>query len=381
MGLLEVIGDLFGDKEENIEKHPALNEITIMTYNFNGGFSNDIIKLINRANEDASITIVFNCGKATTNLEQTFCKLFKNINKNIRIYIIANPNTHIKILQLNDILYAGSMNFSSTADSVDKSNLDDFRDSYYNHEILFHFHKGGKDIVSGVIDKLKKTGNSKCFYITKFNYKEQFISHLDYKNIFSKISQDKARKKEIVTSQTNSEMNKFIKTLIEEIVRTHFIQTFGLDLKAMLNNELLQYDDAKKIKKYFKYKSNINDFIETLIDFEFDGAIEDDDGTLKMQIKEYLKNILETRSEELKSLDFNEEKLREEIISKRYDHDNGEGVQDLYGNESEKEFDKRIALNIKLTHEFIVTTLQEISDEIYHEGFYSLPFFTKKIQD
>jgi len=386
LGLLEVINDSFLKKKLS----KKLNEITIMTYAIKTNFSSDVLSMIRMANDNALITIAFKYekeeienNKGGNNIEKAFEDIF-SINENISINVIANPNTHIKLLQLDDVLYTGSMNFSSTADSVNKSTWGDLKDSYYNHEVIFHFNEGGRDISRGVIKKLKHTDDSVCFTISIKNFKKELGKHLNDARFIkgnTKIKDDKIRRNELISKQKNHEMELFIKDLIEEIVRNELIDKFGLEIQITLNEYSLEYDDAKKIVTYFTDLSNREEFIESLIESGFKNAIEgnEDEDEIKEYVRVGLANILNSSSEYLCELMMDEASLREDILSERLDYDTGECVEDLFGEKSEYRLEKQIENNKKAVFEFIVDLIQELSEEIYNEKFYSLPFFTKKI--
>lgn len=377
LSLLEVIGD----HHCYTKKSSVLNEITIMTYNIRGRFSKDVIEIIRRADENALITIVFNSGKATKDIIGSFEGIFQ-VAKKIKINVISNPSTHIKLLQLNDNLYVGSMNFSSTADSVDES--EDFPYSYFNHELMFHFDEGGRDIARGIIEKLKETEGSKCFSISGENYAKEIDRQLNDEvrvKEYASVKSDKIRKTMLATRKKYEEMSSFIRPLIEEIVREEVVSNFGLEIQSTFNESLLEYEEAAKIINYFKEDSNVVEFVESLVENGFEGAIEgrSDEDEVKNNIKEELVNILTLNNIPLSDLETNEEVIRENILSERLDYDDGEGVEELFGERSEEKLEEEIEHNKKAAYKFIDGLITELSQKIYEDKFFSFDFFQKKM--
>lgn len=377
LSLLEVIGD----HHCHTKKASILNEITIMTYNIRGRFSNDVIEIIRRVDENALITIVFNSGKATADIIGSFEKIFQ-VAKKIKINVISNPSTHIKLLQLNDALYAGSMNFSSTADSVDRSK--NHPDSYFNHELIFHFDEGGRAITRGIIEKLKELDDSKCFSISQENYVKEIDRHLNDKiraKEFTSVKGDKIRKRKLSIRKKYEEMNSFIRPLIEEVVRNEVVVNFGLEVHSTFNESLLEYEEAARIINYFKSDNNVVEFVESLIEVAFRGAVEgsSNEEDAKDNIKEELVDILTSNNIPLGDLETNEDVIRETILSERLDYDNGEGVEGLFGERSEEKLEEMIEYNKKAAYEFLDSLITELSQKIYEDGFFSFNFFQKKM--
>ncbi|AZG72218.1 hypothetical protein [Shewanella livingstonensis] len=142
-------------------KKSKVSTLTVMTYIVGDRFPNVIHDFIENAEDGLTLNVAFCCeyvNNAKKDKKQLdgLIKAFEGIlaYKHVdSIEIIANPHTHIKLLQCDDDLFVGSMNFSSTSEDTKASEDEKHYKNHRNYELMLHLGSGHK-LATCIWDKL-----------------------------------------------------------------------------------------------------------------------------------------------------------------------------------------------------------------------------------
>lgn len=380
-GLLEATGDSL--KKKLTEEASPIESITVMTYTIKKKFSGDVLKILSKAHSKTAITVVFchrNVKKTEDidNITNAFERIF-DINSNITINVIVNQNTHIKMLQIDDALFVGSMNFSSSADAVDEKTHNSSLESYYHHEVLFHFNQGGKQLSHNLVKTIAKLDDSISFSISKYNFTSVIQSHLQYSDMAT-IDKDRARKKSLINNRID-EVKKFMPELIRQRLSLTFRGMLEIGDYIKVNTHEISSDEVKKIVNFFCLNEGCNKFITSIVDGKISKYIsvnlsslcDDDDmkDELALDFKNDLYQIIEYNKETyLDDLIINDEKIKDIIIQERYDGDDGEDIP--WGEQSETHYEEHHEYNKQQVLDFMNGLLDDLRDYIYENEHYNI---------
>lgn len=141
--------ETFADARHLVKKSKICT-LTIMTYIVGDSFPNVIHDLIDNAEDGLTLNVALCCER--TNNSQKDKKQLDSIISSFKgllayrqvdsIQIIANPNTHIKLLLCDDELFIGSMNFSSTSEDTKASEEAGHFKDLRNYELMVHLGSG-----------------------------------------------------------------------------------------------------------------------------------------------------------------------------------------------------------------------------------------------
>lgn len=386
-GLLEVTGDSLRNKLT--EEASPIDSITVMTYTIKKKFSGDVLNILSKAHSKTAITVVF-CHrnvkktKDINNIANAFNKIFE-VNGNITINVIANKSTHIKMLQIDDSLFIGSMNFSSTADAVDENTHNYPLESYYHHEVLFHFNQGGKQFSNNLAKKIAKLDDSISFSVSKDNFTSVIQSHLQYSDMAT-IDKDRARKRLLINKRMD-EVKKFTPELIRQQLSLTFREILEIDDYLKVDSHEISSDEINKIVNFFCFNDGCNKFTTSIVDGQSSKFIsvnlsslcdenedEDEDDMkdeLAFDFKIDLCQIIEDNKETyLDDLIINDDKIKDIIILERYDGDDGEDIP--WGELSETHYEEYQESNKQQVFEFINCLLDDLRDYIYENEHYNI---------
>ncbi|ORM61557.1 hypothetical protein PRCB_11050 [Pantoea rodasii] len=396
VGLRELMGDRFPDANQTGLTRPT--EITVMTYTVMNSFSSDVLEIIKNAASNPSISIFFcyyeslkkyEIEKQITGVITAFESLFACRN-NVKVKIVVNPHTHIKLLQVDDSLYMGSMNFSSTADAINMSTLQDTRLSYHNHEVLFHYEGGGRDFTHVIAKKIEDMSESVIFEVCSTSYKDEIIAGLK-KCTKKTIGMGKEiRKKQDLSLQKENQARflKVVSSYISQGVR----EVLNINNHLKLLEEVFADDEVEQTIDYFKNhsaESFIGALLSTtsagfiilttqndIIDDEDEDEDEDEDNFEDTWFIEYLAEIAESYTEDLRALITDENEALEKVSEDRLDYDDGEGEVPL-GKKTYKSYNEMMSNN----KSEVLTALKHLIDElalfIIDQNRYNVSFFIK----
>ncbi|MBT0726027.1 hypothetical protein HGT73_01300 [Rosenbergiella australiborealis] len=386
-GLKELMGNRFPHEKKTSCSLPE--EITVITYTVVNAFSADVTELIKRASEKASLRIAF-CyqGKNISGIISAFNKLFES-RQDLTIQVIVNPHTHIKMLQVDDTLYMGSMNYSSTADSAQNDGLTDEKESFFNHEVLFYFNRGGKRFSENLFNKIRGLTDSIDFEINRSNYRSKLTQYLQER---TRTTIGRTRETKLLQQRALDEKNtKSLMELLPALIRSQVSSTVRhiLDINAhyRLENEVFSEDEVEKTVRYFQVNDGevfITDFLALncpgFIKFSSGDGEEDDDDEDDFNhelTKEFLSGMTDTCTEHLADLVIDDDKLREEVSAERYDPDNGE--DDLpWGSISQEKYEERFEENKREVILALSSLIDELTRIIIDEECFDISFFINK---
>lgn len=387
VGLKELMGNRFPHEKKLAYSLPK--NITIITYIIVNAFSADVTELIKCASKNVSLRIVF-CyqGKNILGIISAFEKLFK-IRHDLTIQVIVNPHTHIKMLQVDDTLYMGSMNYSSTADSVENDRLTDENESFFSHEVLFYFNSGGEIFSEQLFNKIKGLSDSVDFEINNSDYSGKIRRHLDKcrRTTIGKNREIKRLQQRVLDEKNTKSLMPLLPVLIRSQVSSTVRNVLDINTYYRLENDVFANDEVEKTVRYFQ-KNNSGDFITNFITMNCPGFInfssgiggKDNDEEYAFNYewaKEFLSKMTNTCTGHLAYLVIDDDKLREEISAKRYDPDNGE--DDLpWGTISQKKYKKRIEENKSEVILSLNALIDELTQIIIDEEFFDISFFMNK---
>jgi len=363
-----------------IEKNKHLispSKVSIITYTPGKSFSSDIMQIIKRMTPDGTLNIAFNSsfneGRSLECMLKDTKGAFKaifNIRKDITINVFASNHIHIKALQVDDHLYTGSMNFSSTADSIESTKLKLSRHSYYNHEIIFHFTNGGDDLTKQILKKIETNEDSELFKINNSNYDEV---------LENKISSLHARRPRIsdditTANKIKKEVEKrdaIIRICIGSIINEAFVSFFDYAFDIM-SESLFYYTDAQIVYHAFTKKNASSEFVSFIIDnglykiIPIKKSCEDEDEDEDEANLIYIRNgLIKTTNDCIESLSdiiIDENDINDLILHDRYDYDNGEYPDDMWGENSEAESERVIEENRVRIFNFIEELIDGLCD-------------------
>lgn len=398
VGLRELMGDRFPHPDKASLSRPT--EITVMTYIVMKSFSSDVLEIIKNAATNPSITIFF-CyfqnqekyedEKQIKGVITAFERLFACRN-DIKVKVVVNPHTHIKLLQVDDSLYMGSMNFSTTADAINMSTLQDNTRSFHNHEVLFYYESGGKDFTHVIANKIKDLSESVTFEVCSNSYKNEIIVGLK-----------KCKRKTIgigkeIRKEQDLSLHKENQTRLHKVVSSHISQgvrdTLNINSHLKLLEEVFAEDEVEKTIGYFK-KHSAETFINTLLNTKSAGFIiittqgaisddeledvedvedvededEDEDEEDDIWFKNSLVEIADSYAEDLKEIITDEGTALQILTEDRLDYDDGEG-EVPQGEETYKKYDEMMINNKSEVLTYLQCLIEELADFIIRENRY-----------
>ncbi|EHK9073657.1 hypothetical protein PVB89_004530 [Vibrio parahaemolyticus] len=328
--------------------------ITIMTYLVGEGFSKSTLELIGRATKKTKIRIAFCLVKDEFNtkknekclkkIKKAFEEIFKE-NEEVELTLLVNPQTHIKLLQYNDELFIGSMNFSKTADDINESINKGHKLNYRSHELLVNFYDG-KSITDVIWEKLSLTKGSHTKKIDKYNY-DNSLTELFENSLKITINESKKELKEIGETLQKQEKN-LLESVRDELTRASklFLSdelSLNFDITGHINS--IESEEIKDIYLFLLARENHSAYLNQLLE----------NCCFLKKIPKKLKNktfkkISETIDSELKNYQPDLREVEDNILNERLDLDKGEGDIN-FGPKSKKALDNFIESNNKVVIE------------------------------
>ncbi len=334
-------------------KHP--HNITLMTYKIGAGFSKSVLKLIETSHSDLKLKIAFCLVNDSFNsdnqdtlskLKDAFSELFV-LNESVEIEIIANPQTHIKLLNCNDELFLGSMNFSKTADDIEESVEKKHKDNYRNHELLIHF-EDKKDVTKSIWDKLKTSDGTISKKLNINNYDEN-LDHIFDECRQCTISSGKKIKEEIDSIEKHPLQMK-VKDQVYRVIRHFLDNTLDISMYSEIS-------EMESIFNHFLDEENHGSFIDDILELSKFLKIGSIDQELIRDLRGLLQDLVNYY---LSELIFEQSEMEFKILEDRLDNDMDDGEEGLiFGERSEKERDKQISSN----NDAIITFIDKMADD------------------
>ena len=393
VGLKELMGNRFPHEKKASDSLPK--QITVITYTVVNAFSADVTELIKCASKNVSLRIAF-CyqGKNISGIICAFNKLFES-RQGLTIQVIVNPHTHIKMLQVDDTLYMGSMNYSSTADSAENDRLADEKESFFSHEVLFYFNSGGKNFSEHLIDKIKGLGDSVHFEINSSDYQNKIKQHLQQcRRTTIGITRKMKRLQQHALDEKNTKsLMHLLPALIRSQVSSSIRHILDINAHYRLENDVFSDDEVEKTVHYFK-ENDGEAFIAEFLALNCPGFIkfssstsekdddeeedDDDEEDFNQEMtKEFLSEMTDTCAGHLADLVVNDDELREEVSAERYDPDDGE--DDLpWGTISQEKYEERIEENKREVTLALNSLITELTQLIIDEECFDMSFFIHK---
>ena len=384
VGLKELMGNRFPHEKQST--YSLLKNITVITYTIANSFSEDVTELIKCASKNLSLRIAF-CyqGQKISGIISAFNKLFKS-RQDLTIQVIVNPHTHIKMLQVNDTLYMGSMNYSSTADSVENNRLTDESESFSNYEVIFYFSRGGKNFSKQLFNKIKGLSESVNFEINNSDYRRKIKQYLKecQRTTIGETRENKQLQQRVLHAKNTELFMQKLPELIRWQVSSTVRHILDINTDYLLENDVFTDDEVENTVRYFQ-KNNSEDFITNFIAMNYPGFINlfsdvgeensDEDADSKNElVKELLSDTTDTYTEHLANLAIDDSKIREEIIAERYDPDNGE--DDLpWGTTSQRKYEERSEENKDEVTSALNYLIDELTQCIIDEEIFDIDFF------
>ncbi|EHG1301251.1 hypothetical protein J4M96_000394 [Vibrio parahaemolyticus] len=332
------------DSSEVISK-VASEQIIAITYRVGKGFSQSFLRLVKEAAPNLRLKIAFNFidesgnnpnvkygTKDINKLIGAFRPLFEELSESASIEVIVTTDNHIKLLQFDDNLMIGSMNFSQTADGLTedklltKSDGTTLKDNFRNHELICHFTGNAQGVAEQVFERLANTKDAVTLHLKKCDYfKQLFITCSKLKlpplSPNNTIEKHLAKEKEIEVT---------IRSLLEEVMSAFLV--VELDIVSIDKLNYFSYDDLVELH------SLIVDYpVEELIDFiqEYACFISCDLHEIHF-FCEYVEELWHGITNQLIDSELDLEQLKDNIIEQRYDNDldDGEG-EPVFGPKSQ----------------------------------------------
>jgi hypothetical protein len=218
--------------------------LTIMTFTLGAKFADFVISLLKKADDNCQVRIV------CTPIKGFYGALTELIEANpkISVELMLLPDSHIKLLQADDMWLIGSMNLSSTADSLTKAieskHTKNYR-NYRNYEIAALFNEDGRNVANQIWELLDKTERKEKIKINITN----ISSFKDKINRLISLPPSLPQNDALFFKT-----NKLEKTeLIKEAVGLAF-DTLELDCSVFENNfTSISDDDFNYFLNYFNY--------------------------------------------------------------------------------------------------------------------------------
>jgi hypothetical protein len=403
LSLMETIG--VGEKNKHLA---SPEEISIITYRPGRKFSSDVINIIKRMSSDNCVNLAFNYSvnkefeyKDEVRIGLKKAKIddlilaFKGIfetNPHLTLNVIASNSVHIKGLQVDDHFYTGSMNFSSTADSVAEYNKSG-DDSFFNHELILHFGSGGKHLAGEILKKIGETEGAVKFTMTGKNYQKLLYEKiLPLRKVTNLIADDKEIAKKMKALRDNiGNTNRLIRLSINSYLNEGFISFFRHEFH-IFSESYFYYQDAETVFNFFNEEGAAEKFINFQIEINLHNIMplhsgredededEDEDEKSYDDVKESLIYITQEKIDEhLSSLIMNESEIKKNIF-KEYQgsfYDDGESPGDSWEIHSDNESEVEMEKNRVVVFTFIECLIEELCDFLCKENNYKKSFFSK----
>lgn len=343
-------------------KKSKVTTLTIMTYMVGESFPNVIHELIENAEDGLTVNVAFCCEynnnaqkdkKQLDGLISAFEEIlaYEQVDS---IKIIANPNTHIKLLQCDDELFIGSMNLSSTSEDTKASEEAKHYKNMRNYELMLHLGSGHK-LATSIWNKLYLAEGSVIGTLNENNVTQELIRiHKQCQRI--PFDADSAREKRLdIEKRIDVDINDrrpLIKKAIAKAI--HHTLDEMLTTSMFYGFESLDYDDHNTI-----YNRLVNDsdlFLRDVLDnCQFLEETESHEGDLELILQEKVNNTL-------CDLTFEEETIHDNIREEKLDCDfilaSGEEIP--FGKNSEEAKEKQMDEN----QECVKRCLDDIADAL-----------------
>lgn len=312
--------ETFVDARHLIKKNKATT-LTVMTYTVGDRFPNVIHEFLENAEDGLTLKVAFCCEhtndaeqnkKQIDNLISAFESLFAHEQVD-SIEIIANAHTHIKLLQCDDELFVGSMNFSSTSEDTKASEDSNHYKNMRNYELMLHL-GSGHELATSLWDKLSQSEGSITGTLTQHNVAQTLEGiHEQCRRIPFDIKT--AREKRLdIERRIDFEASKH-KPLVEEATRKAICHTLDdmLNTSLFYGFESLEYDDYTTI--YNHLVCDIGRFLDdVLANCEFLEEPERHESFLELAAQEKVDDTLS-------GLTFEEEVIHENVREMKLDCD------------------------------------------------------------
>ncbi|OOI04105.1 hypothetical protein BIW16_07895 [Vibrio sp. OULL4] len=347
-------------------------KITLMTYQVGKGFSKSALEIIKNSTSNTKIRIAFCLVKEKDNNEKnkeknketlnnitsSFGEIFE-ANEELTIELITNPQTHIKLLQYDNELFIGSMNFSKTADDIDDSVNNKHHFNYRNHELMVKF-EGGESTADIIWDKLLSTKGSNSLTINKNNYKQN-LSDAFNNSLRKTIEESKKEKESAEERLTNrhKELQQSVKKEVSKIFKRFFSEELNLDIDIIQEIETLDSTDLRSIYFYISEVDNQELMLNYILDSSTFLVKKIGCQTLESLLHD-LEDIVE---HELDEYEYDMDTVIESILDDRLDQDDGEdGIP--FGPLSTKSLERFERSNDKVVINFIYEFIEYLAREL-----------------
>ncbi|KKM89260.1 hypothetical protein LCGC14_1250440 [marine sediment metagenome] len=353
--------ETFVDARHLIKKS-KVTTLTIMTYMVGESLPNVIHELIENAEDGLKLNVAF-CCEYNNNAQKDKKQLdglisaFEGIltyEQVDSIEIIANPNTHIKLLQCDDELFIGSMNLSSTSEDTKASEEANHYKNMRNYELMLHLGSGHK-LATSIWDKLYFAEGSVTGTLNENNVTQELTRiHKQCQRV--PFDAHSAREKRLdIEKRIDVEINER-KPLFKKAITKAIHHTLDDMLTTSMFNgfESLDYDDHKTIYNHLVNDSDL--FLRDVLDnCQFLEETESHEGDLELILQEKVNNTL-------CDLTFEEETIHDNIREEKLDCDfilaSGEEIP--FGKNSEEAEEKQMDEN----QECVKRCLGDIADAL-----------------
>lgn len=316
------------DSSDIIDNKHSRN-ITLMTYQIGQGFSKSILELIENSTAKTKIRIAFclikekNNSKKNIDTLKNLTSAFKDVftkNGDITIELIANPQTHIKLLQYDNELFIGSMNFSKTADdiveSIEKKHTLNFR----NHELLIKF-DGGESVTDTIWEKLYTTKGSNRLTINKENYVESLSNAFkdSHRKTIAESKKETEHAEKILRSR-REDLQQSVKKELLKIFKFFVSEELALSIDITQEIDILDSSDLRSVYFHMSKVENHDVILNYIVDSSKFLTEEVNCETME-SLLDAMSEIIGSRLCEYKS-DIDD--VVEDILDDRLDQDDGD---------------------------------------------------------
>lgn len=305
----------------HLVKKSKVTTLTVMTYMVGDSFPNVIHELIENAADGLTLNVAFCCEynnhaykdkKQLDGLISEFEGIlgYEQVDS---IEIIANPNTHIKLLQCDDELFIGSMNLSSTSEDTKASEEVNHYRNMRNYELMLHL-DSGHELATSIWNKLYLAEGSVTGTLNENNV-TQVLTRIHKQCQRIPFDANSAREKRLdIEKRIDVDINDR-KPLIKEAITKAIHHTLDDMLtKSMFNGfESLDYDNHERI--YNRLVNDSNLFLrDVLLNCQFLEETESHVGDLELIAQGKVDNTLW-------DLTFDEKTIHDNIREKMMDCD------------------------------------------------------------